>query len=535
MQKKQLELLIALGLLFILTSGTSYFFCEKDIVLEYINRIGNWSNAILLKSTYVFVAYTLANSAYNIDYVLPKVAHSLFVIKYFDKVNGWLGFSSKGELEAYLEVAKQSYSPLYKDFILGTYNNIGLPLYNSILAPFITKPEHKPISEKVIEPHYYERLKYAPILSENQHNKLLVQLQTIEKINTQFYQKILSVYDKSAVLFNDVLKLTNQPLQNIDFLSPFFSLDYYEKKLSLSEDILSVDSQGNERIVHSFLHEIDSAYPQTFEIRSIQMQNYDIDDVGFENTIDNWYISVTGFATVPQTNFALSYAPMIVYECSFDIPVPEVYYLTENSPYFILFLKENADKSYQIINKNDSIFIDPYRGDISNAYSDTMSHLKEQVAQVHVETLGLTKQLSSIIAATVGLVGVVTHQLDNIATINVLNDIIVNSEIGKDLANVFLSHSQPVPEFLRQYVSLSNPQDYLLPGETLAETKLPTEINDVPKPNGSILPYIGAGVAILGAIGLTWYLTKYGMDANPVVETAKTFKETLQDKYTNFK
>lgn len=54
-------------------------------------------------------------------------------------------------------------------------------------------------------------------------------------------------------------------------------------------------------------------------------------------------------------------------------------------------------------------------------------------------------------------------------------------------------------------------------------------------PDNSIIKYVGYGVLAVGVIGITWYLTKYGMDPNPVAETAKTFKETLQDKYTSFK
>jgi hypothetical protein len=53
--------------------------------------------------------------------------------------------------------------------------------------------------------------------------------------------------------------------------------------------------------------------------------------------------------------------------------------------------------------------------------------------------------------------------------------------------------------------------------------------------DNSIIKYVGYGIIALGAFGVAWYLTKYGMDSTPVIESAKTFKETLQDKYVNFK
>lgn len=532
MQKKQLELLIAVGLLFILTSGTSFLLCEKDIVLEYINRVGNWSNAILLKSTYVFVAYTLANSAYNINYILPKVVHSLFVIKYFDKLNGWLGFSSKGELERYLENAKQAYSPLYKDVIIGLNNNVGVPLYNNLWAPFFSVSDFK--CEKSVKLEFRDRFIYLPILSRNDNNALEYNLNTIKYVQQQFYQKMLEAHKKSAKLFDDVLQLKGQPLYSLDFLSPFLSIDYYGQKLLVHNDNISVDSQGNEHITQ-YLHQLNADYPQAFVVQTIQLQNYDVDDITFSNRIDNWYLNIVGFATVPQTNFAAGYKPMAYYECSYEIPVVDIYYLTQNSGDFILFLKERPNEPVEIIIKNDNFFIDGYRGDITAAYDRAFTGLHEQIAQVHQETLSMSTQLTSLIAATVGLVGLATHHYDSINATNLISEAIINSSMGAELANVFLSHSQPVPEFLRQYTSLTNPQDYLLSGESLIDTNPLSALNDAPKANGSILPYIGTGVAILGAIGITWYLTKYGMDVSPVTETIKTFKETLQDKYTNFK
>lgn len=540
MTNNNYRLIIIFITVFLITNGTFFILCEKDIVLDYINKFGDWTNAILLKSTYIFLAYTLANSAYNIDYVLPKVAHSLFVIKYFDKLNGWLGFSSKGELEAYLEVAKQSYSPLYKDFLKGIYNNIVQPLYTSVWNPLFSSLYKNNNSINLSNQNAIEsrdRIKYVLAMSNDAKEELIQKLDIIQALNKEFYNKMITAYTLGAKIFDDVLKKKDQPLYSLEFLAPYFNRNYFYDKLIVHNDNISIDSRGDEHITQ-YLHQLNPLYPDAFVIKTLQLQNYDLDDINFSNTIDNWYINVTGFATVPQTNFALGYRPMMVYECSFEIPVVEIFYATPISGNFVLFLKERADIQHEVIIKDNNFFLDQYRGDISAAYDQAFQTLKGSVSEIQRETSALSVQLNSVIAATVGLIGISSQYVDSITAINMLSDAITNSEIGSALANVFIKYGQPVPEMLRQYAPLPNPQDYLLPGESLLEPSTSSSLT----PNaGTPTPYFNwktigviilAGSAIAGGV----YLWKNGyLDSNVAVETAKTLKETLQEKYINFK
>src|SRR5690606_7468025 len=145
--EKNRKLILILIVTFLITNGTFFALCEEDLILKYINRFGDWTNAALWHSSKAFLFYAGADTFYNIRYIAPKLAYTLAPVKWADKLNGWLGGSSTGELEKHL--AQDKYCPLYKDFLVGVNNNIGLPFYNTIWYPILSLYDIK--SQKIGE------------------------------------------------------------------------------------------------------------------------------------------------------------------------------------------------------------------------------------------------------------------------------------------------------------------------------------------------------------------------------------------------
>lgn len=532
---KNRKLILILIVTFLITNGTFFALCEEDIILKYINRFGDWTNAALWHSTKAFLYYAAADTFYNIRYIAPKVAYTLAPIKWADKVNGWLGGSSIGELEKHL--AQDKYCPLYKDFIIGLNTNLGLPIYNNVWHPILSlfNPKVQNL-DKAVNVSIVERVKYKPVLDSETGNLISHKLSRIEASSRDFYQKILGSYNLGATLFDDVLKLKGQPLYSIDYLSEFLAFDYYKQKLMVHNDNISIASNGDEHTTQ-YLHQINPIYPQAFQIQTIQLQNYDCDDTDFSNRIDNWYLNVVGFASVPQTNFAAGYRPMAVYECSYEIPVVDIYYITRDSGNFVLFLKERSDLPINIIFKDNQFFVDGYRGDVTLSFDQAFSTLKEQLSVVQHETQAMSVSLTSVIAATVGLIGLTTQHLDSINATNLLSDAIINSGIGQDVAFVFLKHGHPLPEILQQFAQNIDliPNSPRLSGDLSpsAFSSLSSQDTGVPTP---YLKYFSTIVLAVGAIGGGIYLWKNGyLDYNTAVSTVKSFEETLREKYINFK
>lgn len=72
---KNIQLIVVLVATFLITNGTFFVLCEKDTILDTINRVGDWTNAILWHSSKAFLFYAGADSFYNIRYLVPKVAN----------------------------------------------------------------------------------------------------------------------------------------------------------------------------------------------------------------------------------------------------------------------------------------------------------------------------------------------------------------------------------------------------------------------------------------------------------------------------
>lgn len=548
MQKKQLELLIAVGLLFILTSGTSFLLCEKDIVLEYINRVGNWSNAILLKSTYVFVAYTLANSAYNIDYVLPKVAHSLFVIKYFDKVNGWLGFSSKGELEAYLEVAKQSYSPLYKDFLLVVNNSMGIPLYNNLWSPFLTICGFKkPVVRTEVVTQYIDRpvdrVTHVPVIDSQQLSELRAVAADCQQVSTDLKFNLTLELSNIRRDWHDFLgrsSLTHQMGENLSFLTQFLNENYVRLN-TFSYARVKFSEINRTELDHITDNLILDAVVAKFNLFTSQI---------LENKSKSPVPALAAyFSDIHEAEGSLiicNISDIFTNDREFlGVRIPHNQLTSTEGLRLLEFLKNSTNTEANFLKYNpeqNNLIIKGFFAvsnlDPEGLFEDTSAHisvLNSQLAQASVA-------FTSLAGLATGLVDSSHSLLHAIDLINNFNASLQNTEIGATVASVFMHYGQPLPEVLQHYASqshiLPNPQDYLLSGESLSDPSTPNSIISNGDNPESYFNWktVGIGLLTCCAIGGGIYLYKNGcLDYNTAVESAKTFKETLQDKYTNFK
>lgn len=145
---KQILIIAFIALLFIST-GSTYALCDVDPTIKTIRWFGDTTLEILKYSGYISLSYAFANGCYNYHYYIPKIGQSIFLIKWGDKLNGWLGFSSKGVLEQELELAKLTYSPLYKDFLEGVNNNF--------VAPFLGYLHIRPLTVERRVPFFVDR------------------------------------------------------------------------------------------------------------------------------------------------------------------------------------------------------------------------------------------------------------------------------------------------------------------------------------------------------------------------------------------
>jgi len=548
-KNKNVNLIVVLIATFLITNGTFFVLCEEDAILNYINRVGNWSNAILLKSAYVFAAYTLANSAYNIDYILPKVAHSLFVIKYFDKVNGWLGFSSKGELEAYLEAAKQSYSPLYKDFLTGVNNNVGLPLYNNIWNPFLTFCNLKifgsnSASAEVITQYVdrtVDRVTHVPVINSQQLTDLQSTMIDCRHIVTDLKFNLTLELSNIRRDWNEFLSrtnVTNHVGEDLSFLANFLSEDYVRSNAySFARvDFSNINRSALYHITDTAI--LDAAVTQ-FNLYTAQLINQQANrGVKGAPLLVAYYSDVIS----PEGSLIIcNISSVFTNEQEFlGIQVSHEQLNTSGGLRLLEFLKNSSNPqknflSYNLDSNNLIIkgFLAVTNLDPEGLFNETSMHinaLSSPLAQVSVAFTGLASLATGLVDSSQGIL----HAID---LINNFNSSIQNTEMGAAIASVFMQYGQPLPEILQHYVSgtlvLPNPQEF----SNVDFLNGPTPLSNVPDSSvpTPYFSYIGAGIVILGTIGVTWYLTKYGMDASPVVESAKTFKESLQDKYVNFK
>lgn len=584
MDKNKIILILALIATFLVTNGTFFVLCEKDIVLDYINKFGNWTNTALWHSSKAFLFYAGADTFYNIRYVAPKLAYAFAPIKWADKLNGYLGGSTLGELEKHL--AQDKYCPLYKDVFNGTYTNIGLPLYNNIWAPSISFLGLKPLIIEKKVPIFVDR----PQIEYRDR----VERQIIEHYKDN--ENILSVRDsinnlQSAVVQNTLL--SNGLQQNFTEIQDEFNrLDLLGRldrlHITVIQDICRQDNEWLPtnhqllRIVEDDEFMLSTGYAAPglrvfYKSKSIFGNSQSehsllISGFWFYNTYPKIAELIDGYSTsavANQINIRYQNNSIDSSICTF------IHKDTQEEINILDFLRNNALSGLEQPQNNFDLLIERVNQRLDNivqfgglnqgSQTETVSensvilnHVSEFLdeetrtsidmlsRQDPAEAIFANSAINTSAATTMGVLGI-------IGTISVLstNDLftvfshflgftpfeplLTNPDAVKCLINIYIQATGSVPGILADACTFPNPQDYLLPGESLLEPSSPSNISNIPNPGIPYTYYIGAGIVFLGTIGVTWYLTKNGLDANPVVEAAKGLKENLQDQYVNFK
>lgn len=546
MQNNTFRLILAFIAVFLITNGTFYALCEKDIILDYINKFGDWTNALLWHSSKAFLYYAAADTFYNIRYIAPKLAYALAPVKWADKLNGWLGGDTLGELERHL--AQDKYNPLYKDALNGLHSNVGVPLYNNFWQPCLSFFGIKSSNTEAVRiervTEYVDRtintVTYVPVVNPQQ----MAEVQTVIADGKQLaidlkynLQVELSKIRQDWQKFLSRSNLTNQVGEDLSFLTEFLSSDF------VSSHCYSFKRVGFSGINKTPLSQITDS---TILDSVISKFNIYTSQITEQRVIPGKPTLVAYYSDLLNDGGSLiicNISNIFTNDNEFlGIQIPHAHLNTNGGLRLLEFLRNSSSSQGNVLMYNpesNNIIIKGFLAvselNPESLFDETNAHisaLSSHLVQASVAFTSLAGLVTGMVESTQGIV----HAID---LINNFNSSIQNTEMGAAIASVFMHYGQPLPEVLQHYASqpavLPNPQDYLLAGEQLLEPNTPTMVNNAPNSGGSIFPYVGIGLAFIGTIGITWYLTKYGMDASPAVETAKSLKETLRERYTNFK
>lgn len=582
MQKNKYILIVALMAVFVITNGTFFVLCEKDVVLDYINKFGTWTTAGLYHSAVIFGVYKLTDYAYNLDYILPKLINSLAPVKWVDRLNGYLGFSSKGELEQYL--ASHSYNPLYKDVITGFYSHIGYPFYNYWYAPLVGVKPLKQLGPVVSVPE--------PVVLE------YIKEKKVTVTNTKYH--FIDKHDEDILRLNDALNNLADAIKQ-DTLAHLNKKTTNElrEELLLIKTLEDIPTYSLNRLKESFLEynfthirfNDDNDYTSSMRIEHIQFfKNVPHVKIKFESSsplTDYVLMSTDSFSHMfpvildvgrykaNNTNFNVYFCPAYDETVHFGLlsrynfnPTASVfremdvqYQFFKNTlmqygyemPSVVKTNALEAMETYQLANAellNNHVL--DLNQDIRLRYidvgpnnpQDMDEQIPERTTSTRQTTVLPSEESSTLIeenllpAMSVGVLTTLTASqalvlfsyFFGIETFQAM--IHTNMQVQEALINLYHSNYMELPPIISDAINNS----------PISGSSNNFNFDSIESPNGlpsngdnSFVKYLGYGVAALGAFGVAWYLTKYGVDASPAIETAKTFKETLQEKYVNFK
>lgn len=588
MQKNKYILILAFMAVFLITNGTFFVLCEKDIVLDYINKFGDWTNAALWHSSKAFLYYAAADTFYNIRYIAPKLAYALAPIKWADRLNGWLGGSSTGELEKHL--AQGQYHPLYKDALNGLYSNIGVPLYNNIYAPILGIKPKKEINQVFMpEPLVFEVVK--------EKTTLINKVQIVEKHD----EDVLALRDeinKARVALDKLAISKSLNIDDVQIMNEIRSLSKFE------EAITYTTTQLQKSFVHYSMFLAD-------EDRGAEINSHKIKYLEFhrENNFVKVYFDHPGqlFVGVSLAQFKQEFP--IISRLITDIVTPTHSHREEIGADGVWRIKPLSDWAYidvkyDIIRQSwlrtdfhinpENCLLKVLGGPISFERFDTSTGrahqsglLPEKIREHLMHTLEreqteFDNQLVSIENAFLNY-GTRNNPQDDIPSneeqsSNDIEPSIIDGSIAGETINwlpaasvgvlttlsvgqalVVFSYFFGIEIFQTMIQNNIHVQEALINLYHANNMEMPTILSDAinnspahstnsftfdsnSPTNGtssggdsSFIKYIGYGVVALGAIGIAWYLTKHGMDSTPAVETAKNLQETLREKYVNFK
>lgn len=567
MKNNKQILIIAFIALFFITTGSTFALCDVDPTIKTIRWFGDTTLEILKYSGYISLSYAFANGCYNYHYYIPKIGQSIFLIKWGDKLNGWLGFSSKGVLEQELELAKLTYSPLYKDFLEGVNNNFVAPFLGYLHIRPLTIERRVPFFVDRTRVEYRDRIEERIVYRDRDNENILSVRDSLDQLR--------SVANQNNILSNGLQQNFSDlqtEIEGLELLSRLNNLHITE-----IQDICRLDTEWlpNNHQILRIVEDDDfmlttgqptpglRVYYKSKSIFSKAQAEHSllISGFWFHNKYPKLTALIDGYSSnevAVANQLKISYNNTIINpnNCSFihkdtNVEYNIIDYLrnralsTLNNPQNnIDLLIARVDQSVENLTLRPSYQNSPSSNRSENSVEGFLEEeTQSQEPSDSVFGLSSTNMSAATTMGTLGIIGAISVlPINDVLTIFAhflnlapLEPLLSNQEAVRCLINIYANTTGSVPGLLIDSVSVPNPQDYLLPGESLIEPSSPSNVSNMPNPGTPYSYYIGTGLVILGTMGITWYLTKYGMDASPAVETAKTFKDSLHDKYVNFK
>jgi len=526
--KNNLIALLAIFFLLIFTNGSFFILCDDtNFLVNSIRYLGDATYESLIYTFWIGGGYAVANAGYNAEYIVPLIISKVFVVSWADRINGILCGFQKGGLQEYLIETKKNYSPLYKDAASLGYNYGILPLYNNVYCPLLTYTGIKPV-EKIIY-----------------------------RDNT-----VIQYMDRSVESIKFVAALPESCVRDIksNLLSTNRRLDIVSEKLDTInghfEALKQIFLHENKLLNITFLKDILAF--KTYRFRLFKEEN----DFGH---IHNVRVQC-------NSESSISFNPNVIYLTGDPDRVDPLIYFTHINDYIFLKIQDTRTGLYTYV--ESTRFIEESDGYALFHYLKSKDELSETIVPVSLNKVGRNYQVEGLLQQDFLALQQITSQIENEAStllsgitqnatsyltimsvasmcilpwaelsqnLNFMNETFIlfqKPEVLQALVTTLQSNGQVIPEFLQQYANqpatLPNPQDYLLPGESILspESSIGSSIDNVPSKPNYLLKF--GAIMLTGAfIAGGYYLYKNGFDTTPLVETAKTFKETLQDKYVS--
>lgn len=410
------------------------------------------------------------------------------------KATSWLGFrNTSGPLKQVIDNV-----PYEEFWVLNKAKYYLLPAFIQKSTTPNTQESQEPETTTTTQitrevHHYTPALPQEHIDSLSQsthalHNNIVFRLERIQSLFAQTLDSLRRIENNQNI---------ERVPGNVDYLIPFLSQDYYENNLI-------IEKQGILRTYPTFwldnqnvrYTELNNEYKaERLEPVSITLTNNEVDNL--QHPLEN-----------PEA-FTLDIVLKSEHlEGAYSIPVTELMEIEEPQG-FLNFLHPKEGIPQTISIRNNILTIDGYFSTetLGEGVEQALYDIRQNIAVEGQNILSaVTVPTTALIASVVGILNIAPGFFAQFDAINALGTAITNPDFGAALADFFIQQGQPIPEMLRQYAPLPNPQDYMLPGEELYTS---TNSATPSVPNSQATPYllyIGAGILVLGGLAGAYYV-----------------------------
>lgn len=543
--KHILILFLSISVVFVLLNN-NYIFCDGDttiwkkLTLKANNYIDNLTVEKAMEDAYkvsttagyyavwtvgstMLLGFTLQVFEYmwNARLLGSKFLYNFTPLGHVDDISGkatsWLGFrNTSGPLKQVIDTV-----PYEEFWILNKAKYYLLPAFiQKTVTPNTQESQEPETTTTTLNTRTEYR--YYPALPQEQIDSLSQSINALQNNVVFRLERIQSLFSKALETLRRIenSQNTTQTPGYVEYLVPFLSRDYYENKLTINR-------QGLLRTYPTFwLDNVNIRYSELnpdyrserLEPVSLTLVNNEVDNV--QNPLE-YPEGFTIDVVLRSDNL----------EGVYTIPVTEIIEIPESHG-FLLYLHPKEGIPQRINTRNNTLIIEGYSSTetLGEGVEQALFDIRRNIVVEGNSILSaVTVPTTALIASVVGILNVAPGFFAQFDAINALGAAITSPEIGAAIAETFIQHGQPVPEFLRQYAHMPNPQDYLLPGEELYTPNATPNASILNASGTPYLLYIGAGLLVLGGLAGAYYVWRNTGDVSALKAAASvsSFEEEI--------